>query len=79
MELLKYIESAVRVESDIVLMETTDERFAGGPSIPPYGREFQGREPSPNLNWLVSVSIPISPAASVGFAVDHCKAVPLRN
>ncbi len=34
---------------------------------------------SPNLNVLVSVSIPISPAARVGFAASQSASVPLLN
>jgi len=34
--------------------------------------------PLPTLNLLVSVSKPISPAPSTGFAAAHCAAVPLR-
>ena len=41
-----------------------------------YLRALQVEEPSPILNLLVSVSNPISPAASTGFPVVHCVAVP---
>lgn len=51
----------------------------GGPWIPPYERSVHRFDPFPILNLDVSVSIPISPDASVGFVPFHCAAVPLRN
>jgi hypothetical protein len=36
-----------------------------------YPREFQAVVPSPTFSFLVSVSIQISPDASVGFAEVH--------
>jgi hypothetical protein len=50
-----------------------------GPWIPPYERSLHAVVPFPILNCDVFVSIPISPAASVGFVFDHSAAVPLRN
>ena len=35
--------------------------------------------PLPNLNLLVFVSTPISPAANTGFAAVHSEAKPLRT
>ena len=43
-----------------------------------YDNAVHAEEPLPILNLFVSVSNPISPAASVGFAAVHWAAVPLR-
>jgi hypothetical protein len=44
-----------------------------------YANEFQAVDPLPILSFDVSVSVPTSPAASVGLAAVHCAAVPFLS
>ena len=53
--------------------------FPVGPCIPPYGKLFHAVVPSPTLNVSVSVSIPISPEASVGLLLVHSVDKPRLN
>jgi hypothetical protein len=65
--------------ADVIV--TSPRSFKLDPDISPekYVREFQAVDPVPIFNFLVSVSKPHSPTASVGFTDVQDAAKPLLN